>query len=252
MKEKPEGYVLGDGYVGSAFRQTQKGWLGTHRQKTEDSIIFDWLLKDTWQNLGPAKDCLITCPLREGSNYIFNDFLHFLNHNFEHIVVISSISIYLEYGTPYNPVNEESVLDYNSHQLQREQALMKSGAVVLNCSGIYGPGKNPIDWLRKQLVSPQKTHVNLIHVDDLAKIIDRVFKKNFEKERFIVSDGISHNWEELIKFAKEKGFLPESFQREGKKGRQDRFISNKKLLKHLPSDFEFSNLYEYLETEESH
>lgn len=244
----PEGYIIGEGYVGKKFKELiQPNWIGTHRSAQPGCEVFDWLLRETWGNLKKAEYCLITCPLKEGSDLIFAEFAEYVRNQFENVIILSSTSVFLEFGGTSNPVNEESVLNLNSHQVKREQVLMRNGAVVLNLAGIYGINRSPVSWLLSQKIHPNKLFVNVIHVEDVVKIVDRIFKKKLEKERFIVSDGKAHYWETIINFCKEKNILSPEFKRTGTQDPKNRYITNRKLLKALPSDYEFVNLYTFIE-----
>ncbi|MEM7182380.1 MAG: hypothetical protein AAF518_15810 [Spirochaetota bacterium] len=247
--ENPEGYIIGEGYVGSYFKNSHREWIGTHREvhSNDKTVIFDTMVRKTWKNLSQANCCLITCPLREGSDFVFKELLHFLKEHFSMIVLLSSTSVFLEKGSQQISINEESVLDPTKTQVKREEQLLSIGASVLTLSGIYGLNRSPLTWLQKNLVSNNKLFVNLIHVEDIVEIITRVFQKKIQGERYIVSDGQKHYWETIIEFCKEKGMLAPEFQRTKQKEPIHRYLSNKKLLKILPSDFTFQNLYQFLE-----
>jgi hypothetical protein len=45
-----------------------------------------------------------------------------------------------------------------------EDSLRKEGATILYLGGIYGPGRDPINWYQKGWVSNGETYLNLIHV----------------------------------------------------------------------------------------
>ena len=249
MSTKVEGFIIGEGYVGKKFKEIQPNWVGTHCTDQPGCVKFDWLLRDTWSNLQKSDFCLLTCSLKEGSDLVFSEFSDFLLETFEQVIVLGSTSAFLEYGSLANPVNEESVLHLNSPQVRREQFLLKNGATIFNLTGIYGPMRSPVTWLKHQRVNPSKMSVNLIHVDDIVKIIDRFFKKGIDKERVILNDGEVHLWTNIIDFCKQKSLLPPDFKRTGSRDPQNRYVSNKKLLKLLPSDYQFTNLYHFLESE---
>lgn len=246
MNMSKNGLILGAGYVGSRFLASHPDWGSTHTTHVEGSIQFNWLLRKTWSNLYKAESCITAFPFKEGSDSLFREFEDFLFKNFQNVIILSSIGSFIEYGTLQNPIDEESILNLQQNQVKREQSLFKNGAIVLNLAGVYGIDRSPLNWLKNEKIQSNKIYVNLIHVDDIVNIIDRIIKKGMSKERYIVSDGISYQWEDIIQFCKDNQFLESSYIRKKRGDKQDRFLSTKKLLKILPNDYIFQNLYQFL------
>ena len=74
-----------------------------------------------------------------------------------------------EYPPPW--IDESAPIDLTKPRVQGEEYLRNEhGAIVLRVAGIYGPGRNPLDWIRQGRVGPSRKYVNLIHVEDLAAI----------------------------------------------------------------------------------
>lgn len=64
--------------------------------------------------------------------------------------------------------------------------------VTLRLAGIYGPGRLPlIDKLKsgEPLAVPQQGFLNLVHVADIARMIDVVFRREMARPFYVFSDG---------------------------------------------------------------
>ena len=116
----------------------------------------------------------------------------------KHLVYVSSTGVYGDFGGQW--VDEESTTDPlrpgGEACLKAEQLIHESEfggqATVLRFAGIYGPDRVPTkqriesgDW--KKLSSAG--FLNLIHVDDGARIVDQVSKTQPAGETYLVSDG---------------------------------------------------------------
>ncbi len=73
-----------------------------------------------------------------------------------------------------------------------EQQLAPERFTVLRLAGIYGPGRIPLaDKLRRgePLEVPRQGYVNLVHVEDIARMIEIVLSRQLERLQYIFSDG---------------------------------------------------------------
>ena len=116
----------------------------------------------------------------------------------KHLVYVSSTGVYGDFGGDW--VDEESTTQplrpggeacLKAEQLIRDSEL-GGQATVLRFAGIYGPDRVPTkqrveagDW--KKLSSAG--FLNLIHVDDGARIVDQVSKTQPAGETYLVGDG---------------------------------------------------------------
>ena len=75
---------------------------------------------------------------------------------------------------------------------------------MLRVTGIYGPGRNPLDWIRQGRIGPSRKYVNLIHVEDLAAICLAVLDRGYPSEAYNVSDGQAHTWKEICVTAQQR------------------------------------------------
>ena len=177
--------VLGSGYTGRVLHRTgtSEGWTvhATSRNPlnnlagipSEQRLRFDLEQPSTWLNIPVGADliwCFPATPLEQ-----VQAFARTLNAPPRRIVVLGITSAYdapsqsTEYPPPW--IDESASLDLTKPRVQGEEFLRTNcGAIVLRVAGIYGPGRNPIDWIRTGRVSPSRKYVNLIHVEDLATI----------------------------------------------------------------------------------
>ena len=237
------GIILGQGYVGGFFKESFPTWDGTSRSGGKGKIKFDWLDESTWKNLPSRTNCLITFNMSEGDEYLFCKFKEFCFNRFNKIIALGSTSAFVNGNSPEKPLSESSTLNIDNIRVYRENLFQSDGAMVLRLTGIYGPNRSPVTWLKKQLVSAKKKHVNLIHVHDIIWIMAWFFR-NFEQGKsYILSDGEEHRWDDIIKWGKENGQLESSFKlvKESSK-RPVKYISNKSLKNTLPQDFTFKKM----------
>lgn len=164
-------------------------------------------------------------------------------------VVLGSTSAYdqgdsQDYPPPW--IDETAPIDLTKPRVQGEEYLRREhGAIVLRVAGIYGPGRNPLDWLRTGRVTPSRKYVNLIHVEDLAAICLAALARGTPGETYNVSDGTPHTWEDICLIAKQRlnvhSVRTAATQDAGKR------ISNAKLTQDLGYSIRHPDLYEELD-----
>jgi len=165
------------------------------------------------------------------------------------IVILGSTSAYdapsqsTEYPPPW--IDESARIDLTKPRVQGEEYLRKEhGAIVLRVAGIYGPERNPLDWIKSGRVGPSRKYVNLIHVEDLAAICLAAIEKGKPGEAYNVSDGHPHTWNEICAIAQQRwGVATASIKEDHSTGKR---ISNAKLGAELGYILKHSDLYEAL------
>lgn len=169
-------------------------------------IRFDLSQPDTWANIPHNADllwCFPATPLE-----LVQPFAATLNASSRRLVVLGSTSAYdLGDGQDYPPLwtDETASIDLTKPRVQGEEFLRKDyGAIVLRVAGIYGPGRNPIDWIRKGRVGPSRKYVNLIHVTDLASICLFALERGTAGETYNVTDGQPRTWEAICQTAEQQ------------------------------------------------
>ncbi|TGK36397.1 hypothetical protein EHQ12_05430 [Leptospira gomenensis] len=121
---------------------------------------------------------------------------------------------------------------------------------LLRLSGIYGPGRNPADWIRKGLVRKNSRQLNLIHGEDVAFALSlltfKIFEEGFETVPNVLnlSDNQWHTWKEIFSVLEENGKIPKSEPEESAK--EDCFIDSS-LIRNLLPDLQTKDFWRELE-----
>lgn len=256
--------VLGTGYTGHVLHRTgtSQGWTVhvTSRNPlnnlsgipSEQRLRFDLEEPSTWLNIPVGADliwCFPATPLEQ-----VQAFARTLDAPRRRIVVLGSTSAYdapsqsTEYPPPW--IDESGPINLTKARVQGEEFLRTDcGAIILRVAGIYGPGRNPIDWIRTGRVSPSRKYVNLIHVEDLATICLAALEHGKPGELYNVSDGLPHTWSELCVTAQQRwGVAAAAARPDHSSGKR---ISNAKLRAELGYVLRYPDLYEALALIES-
>lgn len=231
--------ILGCGFVGSALAAKiphANFTHSTHRKaKIQGGIYFSLEDPTSWRNLPPASDVIWTFPaVPQGQ---VREFHQTGLQDCKRLLVYGSTSCYLT-NEDDETVTEDSPLDQSQERVTGEEYLRQNGARILVLSGIHGPGREPVDWLRKGRVRSLGKRVNLIHRDDIVDISCYLLKENRlpAGERINVSDGHSRRWSEIAEhFAilVNDNDTPTTSKR----------VSNAKLCRFLPKGYQFRTLY---------
>ena len=256
--------VLGSGYTGRVVHR-----MGTSHGRTvhatsrnplsnladipsEQRLQFDLEQPSTWSNI-PAQADLIWCfpatPLEQ-----VQAFARMLDAPARRMVVLGSTSAYevSDHSTEYPPcwIDESAPIDLTKPRVQGEEFLRTNcGAIILRVAGIYGPGRNPIDWIRSGRVSPSRKYVNLIHVEDLATICLAALERGKPGVTYNVSDGHPYIWNEICATAQQRwGVAAVAANDDSSSGKR---ISNAKLRAELDYTLGHQDLYEALALIES-
>jgi hypothetical protein len=169
-------------------------------------LRFDLSQPDTWADIPQDADllwCFPATPLN-----LVAQFSERLKGQSRRLVLLASTSAYdlgdsREYPPPW--IDETAPIDLTKSRVQGEEHLRKElGAVVLRVAGIYGPDRNPIDWIRRGRVGPSRKFVNLIHVEDLAAICLLALERGTAGEAYNVSDGQPRMWEDICRTAEQR------------------------------------------------
>jgi nucleoside-diphosphate-sugar epimerase len=219
---------------------------------SELRLGFDLGQPSTWLNI-PAQADLIWCfpatPLEQ-----VQAFARTLNAPPRRIVVLGSTSAYevSDQSAVYPPswIDESAPIDLSKSRVQGEEYLREHhGVIVLRVAGIYGPGRNPLDWIRQGRVGPSRKYVNLIHVEDLAAICLAAIEKGKPGETYNVSDGTPYLWSEICATAQKRwGVAATPVKEDRSSGKR---ISTAKLRADLGYTPKHPDLYEALASIES-
>ncbi len=216
----------------------------------DQRIRFDLTRPETWQAIPPSTDilwCFPAVPIE-----LVQRFADVASLRTRRLVVLGSTSAYDDRAsTEYPPVwvDETADIDIVKPRVQGEEFLRTSyGAIVLRVAGIYGPGRNPVEWIRSGRVARSRKYVNLIHVEDLAATCLAALRQGAEHGIYNVSDGTPRTWEEICEAAERwwgvRSTAPPEPTQTGKR------VSNKRMCELLNVDgtgLRHRDLFEVLE-----
>ena len=235
--------ILGAGYLARFVRVTQHDRYSDIRftsrspdlhladVSSDQRILFDLTRGETWDNIPDGADLLWTFPAVPLD--AVQRFAERINGSVRRLVVLGSTSAYHLAASPdtYPPpwIDETTAVDLSIPRVQGEEFLRRNcAAIVLRVAGIYGPGRDPFDWLNRGRVRPSRKYVNLIHVEDLAAICLAALGNGISGEVYNVSDGVPRTWTEIAarmtEYPAQEGPQVEHSPAPGKR------ISNAKLL----------------------
>jgi hypothetical protein len=213
-------------------------------------IHFDLARPETWQAIPPSADilwCFPAVPIE-----LVQQLADVIALRARRVAILGSTSAYddcvpVEYPPPW--VDETSPVDLTKPRVQGEELLRSSyGAILLRVAGIYGPGRNPVEWIRTGRVTNSPKYVNLIHVEDLASSCLAALKHGDPGGIYNVSDGNPKTWKEICKVVEQRWDIRSpDFQDAGSPGKR---VSNKRmceLLKLHGTGLQHRNLFEALE-----
>ncbi len=230
-----EGWVIGSGYVGSEFLKKNMGFQGTRRSGKH---AFDWTnIPEEWV---VTEKLLVTCSLEKGTNEEFEKFRTWVKQ-FPYRIFLSTTSVYEK---PINDVslNEKTQIKLNSVRGNREELLRLDGANVLSLAGIYGLNRSPISWLEKGLVAKSKESVRLIYLQDIVHVINALFLAWKPSERWVLSDGVDHSWNDIEAWGIQNGVLDGRFERVGTKQVVSGFSIDNTKVKAILNTYTFISL----------
>lgn len=172
----------------------------------DQRIRFDLTRPETWQAIPASTDILWCFPAVPVE--LVQQFADAASLRTRRLVVLGSTSAYdgpasTEYPPPW--VDETADIDIDKPRVQGEELLRISyGAIVLRVAGIYGLGRNPIEWISSGRVSRSRKYVNLIHVEDLVATCLAALRQGEQRGIYNVSDGTPRTWEEICEAAEQR------------------------------------------------
>jgi hypothetical protein len=205
--------VLGAGYVGNALLTRLPGAAATQRRNAPGRQVFDLEDDSTWSNPPLAGRHVVwtfpAAPL-EGVRAFYGRHLREAST----IIVLGSTSAYRVSAAEAAlapSIREDAPLDTTQPRVQGEEWLRSRGATVLRLAGIYGPDREPVNWLQRGRIDDGARIVNLIHVDDIIAAIIAVLAHPQPGRSINVADGEPLAWREIVARLRATGALPPDF-----------------------------------------
>jgi hypothetical protein len=215
-------------------------------------LRFDLSDAATWSDLPPNTDLIWTfpaAPLDQVQAFATRSAIFS-----RRLVVLGSTSAYArdnaQAGGTAPWIDETTPIDTALPRVQGEEYLRQHhGAMVLRVAGIYGPHRNPVDWIRQGLVGPTGKFVNLIHVEDLAGLCLLVLEAGHAGEIYNVSDGQPRRWIDICAEVSSRwGIVSPRQSGPEEPGKR---ILNQKLINHVAPTFQHPDLYAALQALQS-
>jgi len=205
-------------------------------------IVFDLEQPKTW-NYIPAPSQIVWC-FPALPKEVASKFSKVMAGKKSRLLILGSTSAYPAKADGLT--NEEVELNMDLPRVQSEEHLRETyGAILVRLAGIYGPGRNVLNWIRRGQIKNTDRYVNLIHVKDIASLCIEALNNSKPSSTYILSDGTPRRWSEICKFASEEWNIqkpnpttPKDF---GKR------LSPQKILRELNCQLRHRNLYEELE-----
>lgn len=252
--------ILGAGYTGHCVYAlaVDKGRIvfATSRDPTQHlqfaqpqhRVEFDLMKPATWDHL--PKDCdVIWCfpALPEEQALAF---LESRSSSVGRLIILGSTSAYPS-GTTTGVIDESTRVNLSLPRVKSEEQIrQKFGATILRLAGLYGPGRNVLDWIRRGKVGNIDRWVNLIHIQDVAGLCWAALDDAEPGESYIVSEGTPRRWSDICREAHARWHVPlpppSQARDTGKR------LSPHKLFSTLTYSLQFPDLYEALQHLESH
>ena len=171
-----------------------------------------------------------------------------------HLIYISSTGVYGDFGGQWidESAPTEPTREGGKACLEAEQLIANSRfgnvSTILRFAGIYGPGRVPTQaviesqqWKKLSACG----YLNLIHVDDGARIIEMVAAEPPESQTYLVSDGHPPLRREYYEFIAKHFGITELPWKEAEtvpassRSANNKRIANKKLLNRYAFEFEY-------------
>jgi nucleoside-diphosphate-sugar epimerase len=208
-------------------------------------IQFDLDREETWRHIPPGADliwCFPAMPLEVVSAFGETEL-----RKARRIVVLGSTSAYEMSAHDRNSVIDESTPINRTlpRVLGEEYLRTQHAAIILRAAGIYGPGRNVLDWIRRGKVGPSQRYVNLIHAHDLATVCLSALEEGRSGEIYNVSDGRPRRWSEICDVAQMRwGVVPVKREEDRRAGKR---LSIAKLMRDFHVQFHYPDLYAALD-----
>jgi len=216
----------------------------------DQRIRFDLAQPETWQAIPTTTDivwCFPAVPIELVRQFADTTSLHT-----RRLVVLGSTSAYdVDVSAEYPPswVDETGPIDLKKPRVQGEELLRTTyDAIILRVAGIYGPGRNPVEWIRTGRVTRSRKYVNLIHVEDLASSCLAALTHADSGAAYNISDGHPRTWMDICQMVEQRWAIRSSDSQEahatGKRVLNKRMCE---LLKLGGTGLRYEDLFEALE-----
>ena len=239
LKSSRSVLILGQGYVGTHLLRDFP-----HAQSTRRST-FELARPETWEQneeLFRASQLVIwTFPAasNELEEHLATQFFD-LHLSHARVIIYGTTSAY-RVQKKDEWVDETTALDMTQVRTRTEEKLRQKGACIVHLSGIFGPGRLPLNWYLRGLIQSASSYLNLIHVDNIVSITEKMTHlSHIEGQRFNLSNGKPKTHDQIVLELKALKLLPEHYALPAIERADSKRVSNakiKSLLNLSDSDF---------------
>lgn len=249
--------ILGAGYVGRHLFAQASGrgfrvWATSRTPRDHLASLpppcrleFDLARPETWRNVPPETD-LVWCFPAEPVEAVAA-FAAEAAPRAGRLIVLGSTAAYVtgERAATDVLLDESAAVDRDRPRVLGEECLRRDHrAVLLRVAGIYGPGRNVLDWIRQGRIKGLQRFVNLVHVEDLTGICLAALDRARAGEVYNVSDGRPRRWADICREAERRWGIPAPPS--APDGRTGKRLSIVKLVAELGYRFRHPDLFEAL------
>lgn len=195
-------YTLAQAHTSPVFATSRQPQLHLTEVSPPHRLRFDLTDKASWDTLPRNADLIWTFPATPLEQV--QSFARQWDRGDRKLVVLGSTSAYdRQDHPPTEPpawIDETHPINTDLPRVQGEEYLRTHhGAIILRVAGIYGPHRNPVDWIKRGRVGPTSKFVNLIHVEDLAQLCLQALRHGQAGATYNISDGHPRRWAEVCR-----------------------------------------------------
>jgi len=218
----PPTLVLGRGYVAQAllkaypehFSVTSREGSTLGKGTCDQPKYFNLTDSESWSVVDSFERIVWTFPAAQSATEIESSLKFFETKCMtkKKVLILASTSAYLV-SDAGALVDESYPLDLRQPRVHAEEELRDRGACILHLAGIYGPGRDPLNWLQRGLIKSPDSFINLVHSSDICQIVMSWLNSDgLSQRRFNASDGRHRTWFQMIEDLKSAGLLECSFE----------------------------------------
>lgn len=232
--------ILGAGYVGAALWRRFPAATATRRRLASGALAFDLADEASWKNVPCAGRHVVWTFAAEPLARV-RAFHEACLKDAASLIVLGSTSAYrVDDETSAPRLDENAPLDPSLPRVEGEEWLRARGAAVLRLAGLFGPGREPADWLRRGRIGDGAKLVNLVHVEDVIDVIAALLHRPRPGAHLNVANGEPIAWRELAARLRRRGELPSDWRLpESGAGSYGKRIDNRRVRELLPAGHVF-------------
>jgi nucleoside-diphosphate-sugar epimerase len=117
-------------------------------------------------------------------------------------LLLGTTSVYSGNGR----IEESSAVNSSHIRLPFETAFIGFGGQIMRLSGIYGPDRDPLNWIQMGKESRYtEQQLNLIHINNIVEFLLQWVLFPFSGDIMNLSDGQRHSWGDIYRLGELKG-----------------------------------------------